>query len=48
MTLSEDTLIYILQHDGREAAQQSWDAFRNDPVFHRCSRRSAPRKEIVR
>ena len=31
--LSEDTLIYILQHDSREAAQQSWDAFREDPEW---------------
>ena len=31
--LSEDTLIYILQHDSREAARQSWDAFRNDPEW---------------
>ncbi len=31
--LSENTLIYILQHDSREAAQQSWDAFRNDPEW---------------
>ena len=31
--LSDDTLIYILQHDSREAAQQSWDAFRNDPEW---------------
>ena len=28
--LSGNTLIYILQHDSREAAQQSWDAFRTD------------------
>ena len=25
-----NTLIYILRHDSREAAQQSWDAFRTD------------------
>jgi hypothetical protein len=27
---SGDTLIYILQHDSREAAKKSWDAFRQD------------------
>jgi NDP-sugar pyrophosphorylase family protein len=27
---SEDTLIYILQHDSRDAAKKSWDAFRQD------------------
>ena len=30
---SEDTLIYILQHDSREAAQQSWSAFIDDPEW---------------
>ncbi len=28
--LSENTLIYILRHDSREAARRSWDAFRID------------------
>jgi hypothetical protein len=27
---STDTLIYVLQHDSREAAKKSWDAFRQD------------------
>ena len=31
--LSGNTLIYILQHDSREAAQQSWDVFRTDPEW---------------
>ena len=30
---SEDTLIYILRHDSREAAQQSWSAFIEDPEW---------------
>ena len=29
--LSENTLIYLLAHDSREAAQASWDGFRSDP-----------------
>ncbi len=29
--LSEDTLIYVLEHESRDAAQASWDAFRADP-----------------
>jgi len=29
--LSENTLIYLLAHDSREAAQASWDGFRGDP-----------------
>ena len=30
---SEDTLIYILQHESRDAASQSWDAFIQDPEW---------------
>jgi len=29
--LSKNTLIYILAHPSREAAQKNWDAFRKDP-----------------
>jgi hypothetical protein len=29
--LSENTLIYVIAHDSREAAKKSWDAFRSDP-----------------
>ena len=28
---SQNTYIYVLSHESREAAQKSWDAFRNDP-----------------
>ena len=28
---SNDTLIYVLAHDSRAAAEKSWNAFRNDP-----------------
>jgi hypothetical protein len=28
-----NTLIYILQHPGREAAEKNWDAFRKDPEW---------------
>ena len=30
--LSENTLIYILAHDSREAAKKNWAAFSTDPV----------------
>lgn len=30
---SANTLVYLLQHDSREAAKKSWDAFRNDPEW---------------
>ena len=29
--LSENTLIYVISHESREAAKKSWDAFRSDP-----------------
>lgn len=29
----ENTLIYVLQHDSREAATKSWADFRNDPEW---------------
>jgi hypothetical protein len=32
---SANTLIYLLQHDSREAAKKSWDAFRNDPEWNK-------------
>ena len=31
--LSENTLIYVLEHESRDAAQASWDAFRSDPEW---------------
>ena len=30
---SQNTLIYILAHESRAAATQSWDDFRNDPEW---------------
>lgn len=34
--LSENTLIYVLAHQSREAAKKSWDAFRSDPEWIRA------------
>ena len=31
--LSANTLIYVLEHESRDAAQASWDAFRADPEW---------------
>jgi len=31
--LKSNTLIYIVAHKSREAARQSWDAFRQDPEW---------------
>jgi hypothetical protein len=34
---ASNTLIYILEHDSRDAATKSWDAFRNDPEWKRIA-----------
>ena len=48
--LSENTLIYILAHDSRAAAEESWAAFREDSEWQRVfeeSRRDGPLVENV-
>jgi hypothetical protein len=34
---AENTLIYIISHDSREAAAKSWSAFREDPQWQRVA-----------
>jgi hypothetical protein len=46
----ENTLIYIIAHDSREAAEASWDGFRNDPTWqeaYQASREDGPIVENV-
>lgn len=46
----ENTLIYIIAHESREAAEASWEAFRNDPVWQKAyeeSRQDGPIVEKV-
>jgi len=38
--LSQDTLIYLLAYDSREAAKTSWDAFRADPEWQQAAKES--------
>jgi len=41
----ENTLTYIIAHDSREAAEASWEAFVNDPVWqeaYEASREDGP------
>ena len=45
--LSENTLVYILAHDSREAGQASWDAFRADPEWARVAEESQRDGRIV-
>ncbi len=45
--LSENTLVYILAHDSREAGQESWDAFRADPEWAQVAEESQRDGRIV-
>lgn len=38
--LAEDTLVYVLEHDSQEAANASWQAFGQDPVWHEVAEAS--------
>ena len=44
---SGNTLIYMVSHDSREAAQESWGAFREDPEWHRVAEESQADGRIV-
>jgi hypothetical protein len=44
---SHNTLIYILAHPSREAAQRSWSAFVNDPEWQRARAESEADGAIV-
>ena len=45
--LAENTLIYILAHDSREAAQASWQAFVADPEWQQVSEASQRDGKII-
>lgn len=44
----ENTLIYILSHKSREAAEKSWDSFRNDPEWQQAYEASRTEGPIVK
>ena len=44
---SQNTLIYVLAHESREAAKKSWDAFRNDPEWKKVQQASEANGKIV-
>lgn len=44
---SQNTLIYVLAHQSREAAKTSWDAFRNDPDWQKARKESEAAGPIV-
>jgi hypothetical protein len=45
--LSKTTLIYLLAHPSREAAEKNWAEFRQDPEFLMVSAESAKNGKIV-
>ena len=45
--LSENTLIYILEHESRDAATQSWDHFRNDTEWGQVVEESSRHGRLV-
>jgi len=45
--LSKNTLIYILQHPNREAANKNWAEFRADPEWQKVSAESQVNGQIV-
>ena len=44
---SQNTLIYVLRHESREAAKKSWDAFRADPAWVKARTESEAGGKIV-
>ncbi len=44
---SQNTLVYLLSHQSREAAKASWDAFRNDPEWKKVASESQVDGPIV-
>ena len=45
--LSKNTLIYILAHPDREAANKNWGMFRNDPEWKRAKEESEAKGGLV-
>lgn len=45
--LSENTLIYLLAHDSREAAEASWEGFRADPEWQRVAEETRRNGRLV-
>lgn len=45
--LSENTLVYVIAHESREAAAANWDDFRADPEWQRVSQETQRDGRIV-
>jgi hypothetical protein len=44
---SQNTLIYVLEHQNREAAKKSWDAFRTDPEWVKVAKETTANGPIT-
>lgn len=44
---SADTLVYVLAHKSREAADKSWEAFRRDPDWQKVKAESEAHGSLV-
>ena len=44
---SQNTLIYVLEHQNREAAKKSWDAFRADPDWQKVAKETTANGPIT-
>lgn len=44
---SQNTLIYVISHESREAAKKNWDDFRNDPEWKKVAAASEVNGKIV-
>jgi hypothetical protein len=45
--LSSNTIVYLLAHQSREAAKQSWSAFANDPEWKKVASESEANGKIL-
>ncbi len=45
--LSQNTLIYVLSHESREAAKANWDGFRKDPEWTKVQQASEVNGKLV-
>ena len=44
---SQNTLIYVLEHQSREAAKKSWDGFRTDPEWMKVAKETTANGPIT-
>lgn len=44
---SENTLVYVIAHKSREAAAESWEKFRSDPIWQQVARESEKNGPIL-